>query len=368
MSTRPLDGIRIVSLAEQYPGPFATLLLGDLGADVVQIERPSGDPSRAYPGFYEALNRGKRSVVIDLKEAADARSCRELVDAADVLLEGFRPGVMDRLGLGYAAVRASNPRLIYVSISGFGQDGPYRDRPAHDLSFQAMAGLLDDGVAEPAVPGLSLADLSAGVFAAVAALTGLSARATSNTGGYYDVAMFDSLLSFMTSRLVPIVNTWPADTLGLDPGYGLFATSDGRWVSLSIAFEDHFWNALCHRLELLDVADLNSDERTTRRAELHELVAQQISGRTADEWESRLGAADVPFGVVRALDELAAAPHVAARNLLQPVQRAGEDYLALRQPLVVNGEPFGPRGGAPLLGQHTDAVLEEWAEPAHLTP
>jgi crotonobetainyl-CoA:carnitine CoA-transferase CaiB-like acyl-CoA transferase len=361
MSTRPLDGIRIVSLAEQYPGPLATLLLGDLGADVVQVERPGGDPSRVYPGFYAALNRGKRSVVLDLKDDADARSCRELVDAADVLLEGFRPGVMDRLGLGYATVRASNPRLIYVSISGFGQDGPYRDRPAHDLSFQAMAGLLDDGVDHAGVPHVSLADLSAGVFAAVAALTGLAARATASTGGYYDVAMFDSLLSFMTSRLVPVVNARPAETLGLDPGYGLFATCDGRWVSLSIAFEDHFWRSLCHCVDLADIADVGAAERVARRDELRVLLAARLASATAEEWETRLGAAGVPFGVVRSLPELATDPHVAARGLLQRVNGAAGGCLALRQPLVVDGEPLGPRRGTPALGEHTNEVLEEWS-------
>ena len=145
-----LDGIRIVCLAEQYPGPYATLLLADLGADVILVERPgSGDPARQFPGFHAALSRNKRSVVIDLKAEDGRRQLRDLVASADVLMEGFRPGTMERLGFGYAAVELLNPKLVYVSISGFGQSGPYRDRPAHDLSYQAIAGFLFSTTALP---------------------------------------------------------------------------------------------------------------------------------------------------------------------------------------------------------------------------
>jgi crotonobetainyl-CoA:carnitine CoA-transferase CaiB-like acyl-CoA transferase len=348
----PLDGIRVVSVAEQYPGPFATLLLGDLGADVVQIERPSGDPSRAFPGLYEALNRGKRSVVLDLKQSAGVKAFRAVVSQADVLLEGFRPGVMDRLGLGAQTLRAANPRLVYVSVSGFGQDGPYRDRPAHDLTFQAMTGVLEDG---RAAPRLSLADLSAGVFAAIAALTGLAGRASSGMGGYYDVAMFDSLLSFLTAGLVPVANGRTPDTLGQDPGYALYATSDNRWVSMSIAFEDHFWRELCDHIDLPQLADVAGPERVTRRDEIAALLAQRIAERSAAEWDKLLTPAGVPFGIVRDLREVVDDPQVRARDLLQHVAGA----TALRQPLVVDGVRLGPRVGTPQLGQHTREVLAE---------
>jgi crotonobetainyl-CoA:carnitine CoA-transferase CaiB-like acyl-CoA transferase len=140
----PLAGYRVLSLAEQYPGPFATLLLSDLGADVIQLERPGGDPARRYPEFYAALNRGKRSAAVDLKHPGGVPAVAALAARADVVLEGFRPGVLDRLGLGAEQLTAANPALVHVSISGFGQTGPYRDRPAHDLTYQAMAGLLDE--------------------------------------------------------------------------------------------------------------------------------------------------------------------------------------------------------------------------------
>lgn len=197
----PLEGYRVVSLAEQYRGPFARLLLSDLGADVVQVERPAGgDPARAFPWHFAALGRGKSSVVLDLKTDAGRTACRTLVDRADVLLEGFRPGVLARLGLDPAELTATNP------------------------------GLVDTGT--PAMPGLALADVAAGLFATVAALTGLAGRATSGRGGHYDVAMLDALMAFAATRLVPAANGTPPDTLGQDPGYGLFATADGRHAAL----------------------------------------------------------------------------------------------------------------------------------------
>ncbi|NKQ56961.1 CoA transferase [Amycolatopsis sp. K13G38] len=354
MSTPPLSGYRVVSLAEQYPGPFATLLLGDLGADVVQVERPGGgDPSRIFPGHYEALNRGKRSIALDLKHPDGLAACRALIERTDILLEGFRPGVMDRLGLSADALASANPGLVQVSISGFGQSGPYRHRPAHDLTFQGLAGLLD--AQAPVVPPLALADLAAGMFAAIAALTGIAGRANSGRGGRYDVSMFDTLASFIATRLVPVANGMPPDTLGLDPGYGLFATADARWISLSIAFEDHFWRALCLALELPELATVPGPERVERREELRAAVAVRISAKDLAHWEQVLEPAGVAYGAVHDLREVLADQHVQARELLQTV--AGRTVF--RQPLRVDGDAPGPRSGVPRLGEHTVEVLRE---------
>jgi crotonobetainyl-CoA:carnitine CoA-transferase CaiB-like acyl-CoA transferase len=352
--SRPLEGYRVVSLAEQYPGPFATLLLGDLGADVVQVERPAGgDPSRIFAGHFEALNRGKRSVALDLKTPAGSTAARALIDRADVVLEGFRPGVLERLGLGVPALRATNPGLVVVSVSGFGQDGPYRDRPAHDLSFQALAGLLD--AQAPAVPGVPLADVASGLFAAVAALTGLAGRAHTGTGGHYDVAMFDTLLSFAVTRLVPAANGTPPDTLGQDPGYGLFATADGRWVSFSIAFEDHFWQALCSVIDLPELATIRGPERVARRDELRAALDARIGEQDLAYWEKVLVPAGIAYGAVHDPTDLLDDPQLRARGLLQTVG----DRTYLRQPLVVDGAGPGPRSAAPRLGEHTAEVLRE---------
>lgn len=361
---RPLDGVRVVSLAQQYPGPYATLLLSDLGADVVLVERPDGgDPSRRYGEFFAALNRGKRSAALDLKDPAGAAACRALAERADVLLEGFRPGVATRLGLAPADLLEANPGLVYVSISGFGQRSPHRDRPAHDLSYMALAGLLETPASgPPRVPLLSLADLAAGLFGAIAALTGLAGRATSGRGGYYDVAMFDALASLLTSRLVPHLNGAAQEGLGGDPGYGVYATADGRWLTLSIAFEDHFWRRLCGAIGREDLAGIDGGERARRSEELRAVLAD-VFARHPLAWAERiLSAADVPHGAVRDYAELSDDEHVAQRDLL--VRVAGDGRRHLRQPLMVDGTAPGPRTGSPALGEHTAEVLAEVGWPS----
>src|SRR5581483_1921095 len=244
-----LDGVRILSVAEQYPGPYATLLLADLGADVVQVERPTGDPSRAFDGFYAALNRNKRSVVLDLKATEGLERFLSLAAAADVVLEGFRPGTVERLGIGYKAVSARNPAIIYVSISGYGQDGPLRDHPNHDAGYQASAGLLSQQ-ARAGVPGqapaVQVGDLAAGIFGFAGVLLGLLHRARTTQGLYLDVSMLDVLVSMMTAPLTMVANdSGPPMFLLSSPGYRLYATSDGRLLALGIAHEDKFWRSLC---------------------------------------------------------------------------------------------------------------------------
>lgn len=355
----PLSGIKIVCLAEQFPGPYATLILGDLGAEVIQVERPGqGDPSRAFPSFYAALNRGKRSMVLNLKDQRDAQSCRDLVGSADVLIEGFRPGVMARLGLGPDELLAANPSLVYVSISGFGQDGPYRDRPAHDLTFQGLAGLIDDsGDDHPQIPTLALADLSAGSFGAMAVLAGLASRSNSGRGGHWDVSMFDSLLSLGTVPLA--LGAIGADSaLGDDPGYGFFQSSDGRWLAMSIAFEDHFWAPMCHVIGLPELADITGAERVVRRQELRDAVAARISTNTATHWDAAFAEAGVACGIVNSMPEVAEDPQVVSREVLHQMT---DGTVAVRQPLVVDGKRLGPRRPAPHLGEHTAEILEEIA-------
>jgi crotonobetainyl-CoA:carnitine CoA-transferase CaiB-like acyl-CoA transferase len=354
-----------VSLAEQYPGPYATLLLADLGADVVLVERPDGgDPSRRFSEFFASLNRGKRSVALDLKDPAGAAACRALAASADVFIEGFRPGVTARLGLAPNTLCPANRGLVYVSISGFGQDGPHRNRPAHDLSYLALTGLLrpPEAGGPPEVPLLSLADLASGLFAAIAALTGLAARAASGQGGFYDVAMFDTLVSLLTSRLVPAVNGAPDEGLGSDPGYGVYLTADGRWLTLSIAFEDHFWRRLCQAIGHQALADISARERDARSPELRAVLADAIAVSPLSWWERVLTEADVPHGAVRELMELAGDEQVLARELLAVAGDGPRRFV--RQPLVVDGERLGPTTGSPELGEHTEAVLSElgWSD------
>jgi crotonobetainyl-CoA:carnitine CoA-transferase CaiB-like acyl-CoA transferase len=359
----PLAGVRLLNLAEQYPGPFATALLADLGADVVLLERPSGgDPTRAFPGFHEALARGKRSVALDLKAPAGRSAFLAMVAGTDAVLEGFRPGVMGRLGLGYEALRSVNGQLVYVSVSGFGQDGPYRDRPGHDLSYQALAGTLYGQLTGGVLPGpttLELGDLSAGLFTVQAVLLGLVRRARDGQGSYTDISVFDGLVSLLSAHLGPVLNGTGPPGFPHEPGYAVFRTGDGRLLSLSVAHEDHFWRRLCAVLGLDGEEDLSSAQRLADRDRLSALLAGRIATRTRAEWGCLLSSADIPHGDVHDLPDLAADPHVAARRLLTTTMDGGQPRQFIRQPLMVDGVGWGPQSSAPALGQHTAEVLGE---------
>lgn len=352
----PLDGLRVLSLAEQFPGPFAMLLLSDLGADVVQVERPGGgDPSRRFPGFYSSLNRNKRSIAVDLKTRDGRKVLHRLAAGADVLLEGFRPGTAARLGVGYRALSRVNSRLVMVSVSGFGQSGPYRPRPAHDLSYQALAGMLapEDGVVR--VPPLAIADLSSGLFGALAVMVGLWQRQQTGRGCHVDVAMLDGLVTLMASRLVPVLNGY-SEGVPPEPGYGIYRTEDGALVSLSVAHEDHFWRNLCGCVGLESYAELDGPERVRRADLLRALLAEQIGRRPLSEWSQLFEGADVPFAPVLKLAEVPEDVQVRARELVVALA-GGERHV--RQPLVVDGRAPRPTRPAPRLGEHSLEILAE---------
>ena len=359
----PLTGVMVLSMAEQYPGPYATLLLADLGADVILVERPgAGDPSRQFPAFHEALNRNKRSITLDLKSSEGREVFLKVAASADVILEGFRPGVVDRLGVGYDAVRERNPGIVFVSITGFGQDGPLRDRPAHDVSYQAMAGMLYERLTgDPgAAPSVAVGDLSSGMFAAVATLTGLVSRDRTGEGCAVDVSMTDGLMSWMTTYLFAAANGF--DEPGVpprEPAYGLFRTSDGGVISLSVAHEDWFWRPLVAAMGLDELADVTAAERRERYEELRRRIAEVMSSRPRDTWEKLLDNAGVPFGPVLDLDEVIDHPHTRERGLLVDVPGDGgrEARTHVRQPLQFRGVPSRLTRHVPSLGQDTAEVL-----------
>lgn len=361
----PLNGIRILSLAEQYPGPFATLVLSDLGADVVLVERPDGgDPARQFGPFFEALNRNKRSITLDLKTEKGRAAFLHLARTADVVLEGFRPGVAARLGVDHSSLIRQNERLVYVSISGFGQTGPYRDRPGHDLTYQGIAGALFDRVkdGDPGQPPfIAIGDLSAGTFAAVAVLIGLFQREQTGRGSYIDLSMTDGMVSWMATALVPVINALGPPGFPHEPGYAMYRTRDGLLLTLSVAHEDWFWRPLCHLVGMDQFAELTAGERLDRREELRSRLEAAIAQRPRTEWIDLLAEAGVPSGPVYELDEVAEDPHIRARGLLVEVPaadgRPGRFYV--RQPLCIDGLGPGPVRHAPYLGEHTREVLVE---------
>ena len=369
MPPLPLTGIRILSLAEQYPGPFATMLLADLGADVILVERPAGgDPSRRFPGLFSSLNRNKRSVTLDLKSREGKVEFLRLVDSADAVVEGFRPGVMARLGLDAQTLRARKPSLVCVSISSFGQTGPMAAVAGHDLSIQAAAGMIDVPVGKEAalaLPVLPLADIASAMFAALGIVSALFARSRSGEGSAIDVSMLDSLVSWMTPFLVPPMNGLPTRQLPPeDPGYGLFATADARQITLSIAGEDHMWAALCRLLGLDRFAGLGENERSRRAAEILPPLRAAIAGHSYDALCEKLEAAQIAFGPVRRLGDVLADPQLVARRMVSEV--AGPDGMQkfVRQPLILDGQTGAIRRPAPDLGQHNAELLVTAPAPA----
>lgn len=362
-SMLPLSGIRILSLAEQYPGPYATLLLADLGAEVILVERPSGgDPARKFPPFHAALNRNKRAVTVDLKMEQGREDLRALIRSADVLMEGYRPGTMARLGFGYGDAVKLNPRLIYVSISGFGQEGPYRDRPAHDISYQAIAGLMfrrarSGSVEQP--EELAIGDLSSGMFATVGTLAALVERNRTGRGRYVDVSMTDGLVSWMSVMLGPMMNGRALADIGAEPAYGVFRCKDGRLLTLSIAHEDWFWRSLCALLGLHDATELARAERVARRAELQARITAAIATEDRHIWAQRFDTAAIPWGPVNDLNEVTDDPHFRTRGMFRAVpQPDGRVLHHVAQPLVFDGVHPGPGRGVPSLGEGNCEIID----------
>lgn len=364
----PLEGIRVVSMAEQYPGPYCTLLLADMGADVIMVERPGvGDPARGPGGmsdFFAALNRNKRSVTANLRSEGGRQVVHRLIQAADVFVEGFRPGVCDRLGVGYGALRELNPRLVYASLSGFGQSGPYRERPAHDLSYQAMAGLLAGLIPSgrfDSLPAVAIGDLSSGMFTALGVLAALLARHRNGRGQYLDISMTDGLLSWMTIALSG--QMWRgsgAEVVPIGPAYGVYQCADGKFISLSIVLEDHFWRNLCQAIGREDLAALNALQRWQRRDELAGVLAEAMRTRPRDEWVEALARADVASGPVYELSEVLEDPQFQERGMFADFEGPGGETTSLvNHPLRFSETPAEIRRLAPTLSEHTREVLSE---------
>ena len=362
---QPLAGIRILSMAEQWPGPYATMLLADLGADVILVERPgSGDPGRRFPGLFTALFRNKRSVVLDLKSTEGREDFLRLVDTADVVLEGFRPGVMARLKIGPEELKARKPSLSVASISSVGQTGPMVAVAGHDLSIQGVAGMVDVPLgkeSEAPMPMLPLADISSAMFAAFGIVTALFRRErTGGVGTQVDVSMLDSLVSWMTPFIVPAMNGLPIRQLPpLDPAYGVFATKDGKQLTLSIAGEPHMWKELCELLGqgLEQYADWSEEELGLRRQEVLPVLRAALAKHDHDPLCEQLEKRHIAFGPVRKLSEVTGDPQVTARGMEVKVEGRSGAERHLLQPVQFDGASGKVSLSAPGLGEHNGEVL-----------
>lgn len=374
-----LEGIRVLDFSHALAGPYCTLLMADYGASVYKLESPEGGELGRGWGppflggqatFFLGLNRGKRGISINLKRKEGIELCLKLIGEMDVLIENFRPGTMERLGLGYAAAHGRNPRLVYCSISGYGQGGPSRDEAAMDLIVECSSGFMsitgtEEG--EQVRSGYAVADINAGLFAVIGILMALRHRERTGAGQYIDVSMFDSMISAMSSNYMTFLGS------GRTPGplgtafptvvpYRVFQASD-RVFAIAVGSEK-LWASFCHAIghpELQENADYASNAaRIRNRRRLEEILGEVFRTRMAAEWIHELGSVGIPCSLVRTFAEVAEHPQAAFREMFPTVDHplAGK-HRVTGSPLKMSETPGKSAAGAPLLGQHTSEVLNE---------
>ena len=373
----PLDGIRVLDCTQMMAGPFCSMLLADMGADVVKIEKPDGDDIRRFgPPFvngesaaFLGINRNKRSIVIDLKREAGADLLRRMAARADVFVQNLRPGSLDGLGLGYADLRASNRALVYCSISGFGLTGPYRDRPGFDLIAQGMSGLMSltgHPDSPPAKVGVPITDLNAGAFGAFGVVCALVSRQKTGKGQHVDTSLLEAGIAytiwesamFFASEIAP-KRLGSAHQLGAP--YQAFSTSDG-YITLGAPNQAN-WERLCKAIGRTDLLrdprfESNAD-RMKHVKELTHILEATFGAGTTEAWLDLLRASGLPCGPINDMEKVYADPHVRAREMAVALQHpiAGE-VRNIGVPVKLSETPAAVRRPAPTLGQHTEEVLE----------
>ena len=365
MTDAPLSGLKVLDFSLNLPGPYATMVLASLGCEVVKIEPPRGDPARHIGALFPLLNRGKKSVLLDLRDPKSNAHLKALVQRSDILVEGFRPGVMARLGCGPEQAMAWNPRLIYCSISAFGQEGPRRSEPGHDLNLQALTGLCHlerDRTGAPRASVLPVADLSAAMAAVVSINAALLQRERTGEGRVLDVAMADALAHWTTTwaagvdLLAPLRSTatgklvsktpWfkeiDRQRLYALPHYGLYGCRDGRWLAIGVVDEHRFWTALCTELGMHRTAKLPVPARAVLGRLIRKRIALHLRTRSRAHWLERFAGAGVPVTAVTQPKDVLDDPQLAGRELRNRAPLPGAESL---------------RGPVPALGADTEAVL-----------
>ena len=371
-----LEGVRVLDLSLFLPGPHLTMMMADHGADVIKVEPPSGEPVRNVgyrtaddvSVWFRNTHRGKRSVVLDLKSDTGRTALLKLAETADVFVEAFRPGVVDRLGVGYDDLKAVNPRLVYASISAFGQTGPESQRPAHDLAIQALSGtaslnLGSDG--EPANPGMPVADLSASLMSLSAILMALLRRETTGKGDFIDMSMQDALMAWLPNVTGPVFAEDRTPDVKNERSFGGYAffrsyrTADDRHVALG-GVEHKFVETLLTALERPDLIPAAKGPPGSGQQPVKDFLAATFAGKTRDEWEAWFKGRDVCFAPVLDLHEAFHRPHITERDMLV---RDPEGNLHIGLPIRFRDEPGRLDPALPDLGAHTEEVLRQTGLP-----
>jgi crotonobetainyl-CoA:carnitine CoA-transferase CaiB-like acyl-CoA transferase len=370
----PLAGLKILDLTRLLPGGYCTLLFADMGADVIKVEEPGkGDYIRWMPPMagdvssgHLALNRGKRSMTLNLKHPEGAGILRRLARGVDVVVESFRPGVMDRLGVGYDVLSAENEALVYCAITGYGQTGPYRLRPGHDINYLGYAGVIDiigerDG--PPVVPGVQIADVGGGgLMAAVGIMSALYERDRTGRGRFVDISMLDGAVSWlqMHAQAYAITGVKPQrGKMRLSGGpacYRIYRTADDKYVTVG-ALEPQFWQALCEALGVPDLIEVQFAPEEEQEA-IQKRMEDIFASKTRDEWLAELADLDSCFGPVNDIGEAFEDPQVQARQMIGEVPTPTGPVPAVGNPIRM-ADPVTAFPGAPGLGEHTDSVLTE---------
>jgi itaconate CoA-transferase len=376
-SIRALDGVKIIAFEQVLSGPFGTCLLADMGADVVKIERPGvGDVIRSWDSVvkglssgYVWLNRNKRSLTVDVKKEAGHQVVQRLAQSADVFFENYAPGVVDRLGLGYEKLSALNPRLIYCSLSGYGQDGPYRDVKAYDLLIQGEAGIIaTTGYPDrPAKAGIAIADIAAGMYAALGILFALYQREKTGRGQFVDVSMFDAIVSWL--GYFPH-HYWHAGEEAARVGmrhhyvtpYGPYMAGDGEYVNLAVASASD-WQIFCRQVierpQLLeDPRFATVEARRKNRGVLEELIEKIFLEHDHQYWLEQLKKAELPYGVVRGIAQVLAHPQVVARKLIREAESPVGKVPVIGNALKMSDSPARYER-IPSLGEDSEVILHE---------
>ena len=375
---KALQDIQVLDLTRALAGPFCTLMLGDYGADVIKIEIPeTGDDTRHWgppfigdeSAYFLSINRNKRSLTLNFKEQEAIKIFLKLVEKADVVVENFTPGVMKRFGLDYEAVKAINPSIIYCSISGFGQDGPYQNRPAYDQIMQGVSGLMSitgepDG--EPQKVGIAVSDIGAGMWAAFAVMTALHHRSNSGDGQHIDISMLDAQVAWMTYQAAYFfANEEPPKRLGaahptLVP-YQAFMSQDGKYVNVAVGSE-RLWERFCEGVNRMDLKDdpnfAQNGDRVRNRSTLVPLLQEYFLTKPADYWVDALQAVNVPAGPINDLADVFSDPQILHREML--VEIPHPTLKSIKQtglPLKFSVTPGAFDKHPPLLGEHNEEIL-----------
>ncbi len=376
----PLDGIRILDLTQVLFGPFATMLLSDMGAEVIKIERPevgdiargNGPVVRGQSTYFLSLNRGKKSVTLNLAAERGVQVFLKLVENADILVENFTPGTMEKLGLGYERVREHNPGIIYVAGSGFGQYGPYAGKPAFDVIVQAMGGVMSITGEEggpPVRPGVSYGDIAAALFLCIATLAALQERHVSGQGQFVDVSMLDCQVTVQENAFVRYLNTGEIPhALGTrHPVITPFQTFQTRDGSIAVALRGGIkdqWPLFCAAIDRIDIIDdprfKDGWLRTQNYEALEPILTDAMKTRTTREWLEELEQAGIPCGPVNNIEQAAGDPQIAARDMIIDVQHpeAGK-FRVVNTPFKFSRTPCKVEKASPDLGEHTREVLNQ---------